>query len=128
MVLHQDLGERQPHVAGIAKSVQQQHRRAAAAKADVLRAAAHRHLLAVKSRGPRPAICHASSPMNCRVSIAGFAATSKALEAHGADQPKALTANSKHRVAKGANGSAPSANAPAPLEKFAHTPRKEFCN
>src|ERR1700683_504103 len=84
MVLHQDLGERHPHVAGIAKSVQQKDRRSVAAKADVLRAAADRHLLAMKNSGPRPAACHGSSPMNCRVSIAGFAATSKALEAYGA--------------------------------------------
>src|SRR5580692_1401386 len=89
MVFHQDLGERNPHVAGIAKSVQQQDRRAVAAKADVLSAAAHGHLLVAKSRGPRPAACHASSPMNCRVSIAGFAVTSKALEAYGADEQKA---------------------------------------
>src|SRR5580700_10477727 len=88
MVFHQDLGERNPHVAGIAKSVQQD-RRALAAKADVLSAAAHRHLLALKNSGPCPAACHASSPMNCRASIAGFAATSKTLEAYGADEPKA---------------------------------------
>jgi hypothetical protein len=51
-----------------------------AAKANVLRAAAHRHLLAAKNRRPRPAACHASSPMNSRVSIAGFAAASKTSE------------------------------------------------
>jgi hypothetical protein len=38
--------------------------------------------------------------MNCRVSIAGFAATSKAREAYGADGPKAQSASSNAGIAE----------------------------
>jgi hypothetical protein len=52
VVFHQNLSERNPHVAGVAKPVQQQDRRAMTTDPDVLSAAANRHLLAVKSGGP----------------------------------------------------------------------------
>jgi hypothetical protein len=52
MILHQDFGERDPHVAGVAKSMKQQNRRAATGDAHILGAVRDRHLLGTDIRGP----------------------------------------------------------------------------
>jgi len=53
VVFHQNLSERNPHVARVAKPVKQQNRRAVTTDPDVLSAAAHCHLLVAKGGGPR---------------------------------------------------------------------------
>ena len=47
-----DLGERRPHVAGVAEAVKQHDGRAAAADADILGSVADRHLLGTEGCGP----------------------------------------------------------------------------
>lgn len=53
MILHQDLGERLPHVAVVAEAVQQHHGGAGTSDADTLCAVADRNLLGMKGGRPR---------------------------------------------------------------------------
>jgi hypothetical protein len=52
VILDERPGERRPHVAGVAETVEQNDRRPGAADADILSPAAHRHLLGAERGRP----------------------------------------------------------------------------
>jgi hypothetical protein len=45
VVFDEHIGDRRPHIAGVAEAMKQQDRRPLAADADILRTVRHRHLL-----------------------------------------------------------------------------------
>lgn len=52
VLLRERLGERHPHVARVAETMQKHDSRARASDTDVLRTVAYRHLFGVEGRGP----------------------------------------------------------------------------
>jgi hypothetical protein len=52
VVFNERIGERHPHIAGIAEAMKKQDGRSLAAEANVLSAASHRYLLGTKSLRP----------------------------------------------------------------------------